>query len=700
MLILLLSFLLARSGMTVPATDPQPPLPEVEAPADPAAAAAAITKGNSLYFSGSQDKALSAYEQAVKISSRSLEAWLNGGAVLDELGQPVKAARWYARAGALSAKPAVLNALGAALFRAHDLKGARTAFERSLSAGPENADALLGLARIDLAGADAKQAVLFLKRAAAAAPLLNLTYYFMGKAYEGLNDQDHSIEAYRQGVTADSYFMEAREALARAYLRRRSFNEAWRQFTRILSADPNNSRIKGLIAKVQPLITPHHEPGAEGLHLPAPYLADSPTAARVPILRVGIGTSPMGKPRARAALALSATSDFVIEDAASGAPIGTGKADEFWTVRLKPLKKKKLTLELTDPSGRVTVLRRGPFRVRPAVRDGGLMALAEARLEKASSAWKLFRGEVEISLFSRTIRIVNVLDLENYTHGVLASEMPIRSPMEALKAQAILARSHALFIKLVTRRHRKDGYDVCDEQHCQVYSGVRAENERSRGVVEGSRGSIVTYKGKVAHVIYSSNCGGHTQSGSDLTGWGDVPYWKGVADGPALPERPASPWALRQWLSGLPSAYCKPSTYVHPAHFRWTRVIAFSELGERVGRRYKLGRLKAIRPLRRSPSGNVNALMLIGTKKSVKVDSEMTIRGLLGMGSLRSTLFIFDTEFDKQKKPEWLIFHGGGWGHGVGMCQSGAMGRAEAGQSHEEIIKAYFPGTLLGRAEY
>ena len=119
-----------------------------------------------------------------------------------------------------------------------------------------------------------------------------------------------------------------------------------------------------------------------------------------------------------------------------------------------------------------------------------------------------------------------------------------------------------------------------------------------------------------------------------------------------------------------------------------------------MGRRYKLGKLLSIKPLRRSPSGNVNVLLLRGSKRNVKVDSEMTIRGLLGAGGLRSTLFIFDTEFDRQMKPERLVFQGGGWGHAVGLCQSGAMGRAEAGHTFEEIIRAYFPGTSLGSAGY
>jgi len=368
-------------------------------------------------------------------------------------------------------------------------------------------------------------------------------------------------------------------------------------------------------------------------------------------------------------------------------------------VRVKAVKQRPV-MELSADSGRTRILRRAPFVVLPRSRERGLVALNLTGAGSAATAERLLRGEVEFALWRRSLRVVNRLDIENYTHGVVSAEMPVRSPVEALKAQAVVARTHALFIKTMTRRHLREGYDVCDEQHCQVYGGVRAESERSRAVVEATRGIVVTYRGKPAHVIYSSNCGGRTQSGRDLAGWGNVPYWTGIADAAVSGPPCDSPWALRRWLTSLPQAYCKPSSFVHPAHFRWARSTPWAELSRKLDRRYRIGGLKRILPRRRSPSGNVNALLLEGTRRRVKVDSEMAIRGLLGTGSLRSTLFIFTTEYGADGKPEAVVFHGGGWGHAVGLCQSGAMGRAEAGQDFRQIILSYFPGTALGRSDY
>ncbi|MEK7522310.1 MAG: SpoIID/LytB domain-containing protein [Patescibacteria group bacterium] len=261
-----------------------------------------------------------------------------------------------------------------------------------------------------------------------------------------------------------------------------------------------------------------------------------------------------------------------------------------------------------------------------------------------------------------------------------------------------MARTHALYLmRYMKRRHQ--GYDLCDEQHCQVYKGLRAESQRSREVVDATRGKILEYRGRVAHVIYMSNCGGHTQDSADLSGWSPTPYLHGLPDGQAI-ARPETPWELRRWLTSWPQAYCKPSNDVHPYHFRWQRVIPFSELSEKVDRKLKTGTLKALRTLRRSRSGNVNAIQLIGSKRTARVDSEIQIRGLLGIGSLRSTLFFVDTELGADGKPETLVFHGGGWGHGVGLCQSGAMGRADAGQSFEQIVTGYFKGSSLGDIRY
>ncbi|MDD5629887.1 MAG: SpoIID/LytB domain-containing protein [Elusimicrobia bacterium] len=661
-----------------------------------------MRQGADAYARGEYAQALARYEAAVRVSSASALPWLNGGAVWDEAGRPGQAALWYGRAVQLDPlDDEALCALGWAQLRGRDAAEAAATFRRVLQHDPDHAWAKLGLARAELALSRPKQAVTLLTRTPATGPTSNLDALFLGRAYEALGDRSNAIEAYRKGVGSDSYFVEARQALGRLYLRARRFNEAFRQFARALEADPHNPEYAALLAKVQPLLSAE---GARREIVRSPLAAAAPSRAfpkGVPVLRIGVGTTPLGRPRARRSVAFSATTDFDLTDVKTGKRLASARADQFWTARLKRVRR-RLALEVADESGRVRFLRSEPFLVTPRSRERGLVALnlVGAGQAAAASAEKILRGQVELAVWRRSLRIVNRLDLEDYTHGVVSAEMPIRSPLEALKAQAVTARTHALYIKLVSRRHRKDGYDVCDEQHCQVYAGARAESERSRAVVEATRGIIVTYRGRPAHVIYSSNCGGRTQDGSGLTGWGSVPYWTGISDCPVAEGPPDSPWALRRWLTSSPQAYCAPSNFVHPSHFRWTRTVAWPEFSRRIDRRYRIGRLKRIRTLRRAASGNINALLLEGTRRRVKVDSEMAIRGLPGLGSLRSTLFLFTPELGADGRPEAVTFTGGGWGHAVGMCQSGAMGRAEAGQDFPQIILSYYPGTALGRSDY
>lgn len=664
-----------------------------------------LSRGSALYYQGELKKSFESYEHAARLSSTTAEAWLNGAVVLEEMGRPREAIHWYERAASISPDENVLNALAWARFRAGEFKKARIGFEQILQRRPDHVYALLGLARLELAESHPSEALNYLDKAAPSAPLLNLIPYYRGQAHEALHQPAQELEAYRRAVVADSYFLEGREALGRAQLRGKNFNEAWKHFSKIMDVEPRLKRLQNLIQKVRPLLTKKISDIRPSLQNPAqPYLVESNDQGGTPLLRVGIGTNSMGKPMPRPLVSFDVNGPFSIVDPKSGKRWVQGKGGQTWIARLKRVKK-KLYIEVADSSGKVRLLRGEPLIIRPESRTKGFIVLDNMVYAQGSNwtgiADKTVRGDLEISIYpsKRSLKLVNILDLENYTHGVVAAEMPVASPLEALKSQAVVARSHAYFIKTVTRRHRREGYDLCDEQHCQVYSGVRAESSRSRAVVEATSGRIVTYNGKVAHVIYSSNCGGHTQSGRDLTGWGNVPYWIGVRDW-QTPQSQRSPWHLRQSLYGAPPSYCQPSTYVHPSHYRWTRVISFKDLEEKINRKFKIGKLLQLRPGRRADSGNINTLVIQGSARQVKVTSEMSIRGLLGLGSLRSTLFIFDPEYGPDLKPVNLVFHGAGWGHGVGLCQSGAMGRADAGQSYEEIIKAYFQGTALGQLKY
>ncbi len=618
-----------------------------------------------MYFSGDVLTAAAAFETAVKTSSTDASAWLDGSIAWAESGRPDRAVAYARRAAALSADAGPRTALGWALLRAGQAPEADAVFARILAREPDAGWALLGAGRAKLALGRASEAAAILKRAEAFALQQTLADFYLGRAEEALGDSAAAAEAYRRAVSSDAYFHEGRDPLTRAYIRQKRYNDAWRQLSRLAEAEPSGRLTRVLMNKVRPLLTASAEPrpASPGRGPVAAPPTDSESKGGIPFIRVGLGTTPMGKPRPRVSVTVRGSSAWHAFDPKTGLALASCPAQEAWTVRIVPAHKEKekgkkrrsipARLELRGPDGQVFAVPGDLVRLEPEDTVHGSLALDDDPNKSGPfSLGRALRGAIEVALFNRrrSLRLVNVVNLEDYTEGVVGAEMPSSAPLEALKAQALIARTHALFIKNVSGRHKKEGYDVCDGQHCQVYAGLHAENERTRAAVAATRGRVIIYKGQLAHTIYSSNCGGSSQSGDDI-GWGRVPYWSRASDSPEPIAPPASPTALRRYLSTWPDAFCKPSGYVHASHSRWARVIAASDLEERVNRKRKIGRLLGLRVLRRAPTGNVEALLVLGSKRNLKLKDEFDIRGLLGVGSLRSTLFVMDTEYRLAEPP-------------------------------------------------
>ncbi len=662
-------------------------------------------KARSLYFTGDVLLSAEAFEAAVKVSSSDWRVWTDGAIAWAEAGRPDKATTWYRRAAALNERAETRASVGWALLRAAEPQSADAEFTRALALNPDSAWALLGAGRVKLALGKPQEAVEFLRKAAQAAPGQSLADYYLGMAYEKLGDESAASDSYKRAVGADSYFHEGRGTLARAYLRQRRYNEAWKQLQKLVEGDPGSKLARVMLEKIRPLLPRSAEtPSPIGGGVSAPLNATELLNGKMPSMRVGVSSTAMGKPRPRLSASVHGNGEWKALDPKSGKVLLSAQADESWTLRLVPAAKKKKKsrsrLELRARDGRVAAVPGEGILIKPADYASSALTIED----DPEHTPRAFRGELEMTLFKnrRGIIIVNIVGLEDYTHGVVSAEMPERAPLEALKAQAVIARTHAYYIKSMTRKHKKEGYDLCDSQHCQVYDGLRAETDRTRAVVAETRGRIATYQGKPALMIYSSHCGGRTQSGKDI-GWGDVAYWKSIPDSAAAEPPPASPLELRLFLSDWPKGFDRPSSYVYPSHARWTRAVPAKDLEEKLNRKFKIGKLLGLRVLRRASSGHVESMLVLGSKRNRRLTDELEIRSLLAVGSLRSTMFVVDVEYRKSAKvlvPETFVFRGGGWGHAVGLCQSGAMGRAEAGQDYETIVKAYFAGAAIGKLDY
>jgi SpoIID/LytB domain protein len=336
-----------------------------------------------------------------------------------------------------------------------------------------------------------------------------------------------------------------------------------------------------------------------------------------------------------------------------------------------------------------------PLRVTPA--DGNF-----------TIAGNPYRGVGEVRVNGAgTLAAVNELLIEDYLLGVVPRELgPIAYPyLEALKAQAVAARTYAI---AGLGKRGNDGYDLLPTTSDQVYGGLAAEHPLSSQAVQETSGIVATYNGKLIEALYSSTTGGFTANNEDVYNSAPVPYLRGVPDaerGNALEHVPtldvfrnhANPRSLRNAKEGDFEA---DWSQYHRWYIDWTQ----QEMDNVVASYFKVAPSKVLEVNVTERSGSGRALVLqFVTENGTYTETKDRIRSALkyytstgSMTSIRSTLFYIQPVIDNRTKTVtgWEAW-GGGWGHGLGLSQTGAVGMAEKGASFEEILKHYYQGITL-----
>ena len=289
---------------------------------------------------------------------------------------------------------------------------------------------------------------------------------------------------------------------------------------------------------------------------------------------------------------------------------------------------------------------------------------------------KRYRGRIQIFSSKNSINLVNLVSLEDYAKGVLAKEMPLgknNENFEALKALAICIRTYAI-------RKLRDGkiyFDLYADTRDQVYGGVDAENPLSNKAVDETKNLVVEYSGKPALLYYHSTCGGYTESSDNVFTNDPVPYLKSIKDG----DEP----------------YCKISP-----RFQWQEIYEKEKIIDRL-RNYSLIDnsnyiLEDISIIRYFESGRVAEL-------EVKIinDNEEEKSIILRGNEIRSILrtsnnknILWSTLFDLSINSSSVVLNGFGFGHGVGLCQWGAIALSREGWNYKQILQHYYPGTSIG----
>jgi SpoIID/LytB domain protein len=660
-----------------------------------------LSQANTVYFSSGPLAAANLYYAALQ-TDKSPQAFLNAAYVARETGDIDKAVALITQA--LAAHPAdtqIMDYAGSLYLSKGDFLKARIVIERRLKKPDARPIDNLNLALAFIGIGDNKAAEWQLHRAIAQDPHFTLAFYFLGKVLDSEGRPAEAAKAYEETVKFDSQFLEARRALADALYIQNNYDDAWMNYSKVSFAAPDDEFLKQRVAELSGKITKKPE------ELLPPKVLEHVThvppikAPGSPLLRVGISSDMKGEPVKRSSVGFTPSGQFLLLNGANGKKVAEGTAGDTWRIEVST--PDFSAAKVYDSSGTTVFQFSGSVIIHQAPKYPHTVILrglaAGAGTAWASVSDKEVRGDVEISLNRKlaTIVIVNHVNLEEYVSGVLAAEMPVTYPDEALKAQAVLVRTYALH---AMGTHSELGYDICDEQHCQVYAGVKAESPKSIAAAEATKGKILAYNGKPIAAYFSSNCGGFSQDGS-ASGWAAQPYLQVVSDYLDTSTPPDSPYGFVQLLQYTPEAYCgAASTTLVPGdpQFRWERAISADDLRARVARIKDIGAIKAVIQTKRSTSGHTDDLLIRGETGDLTVENDYPIRKLLGLGGLRSSNFVIETMYGPENKPQQFVLYGGGWGHGVGFCQTGAKGRATAGETYPEILAHYYPEAKLDDA--
>lgn len=295
-----------------------------------------------------------------------------------------------------------------------------------------------------------------------------------------------------------------------------------------------------------------------------------------------------------------------------------------------------------------------------------------------------YRGDMEFRLDNAGITVVNQLPVEEYLYGVVPAEMPAYWPAEALKAQAVAARSYVLAQK---GSYASQGFDVLATQSSQVYRGYDGENPATTRAVDETRGIVATYGGRPISAVFHSSSGGYTENSEDV--------WRSPVD----------------YLRARPDPFDKNP---QNTHYGWSKTCTADQLKEQLAAAgYRFSEIYDLVELERTSTGQrvkafaVSGLDPDGRPITIEIGRDPLkgkadeVRRALGLKSASFSMEKVmlppagDGQDGQQPRMEKVTFVGNGWGHGLGMSQYGALGMASRGYTYQEILKYYYSGIQI-----
>lgn len=669
----------------------------IAAPSAGAAPRAGMESPGSVYqgavrswLDGRPDDAIEGFKYAAFMSSGTplaSAAMRDAAVLLAEAGRPQEGLAWLDRAGISSAEdPHAWYEKGWDLLALEEHAEARKAFERTLTLTADRD--LLAQTRFALAMAEEG-----LKGPAEAIDLYRGIYqsypYLLVPAavrisrnFEMLKKRQHSVTFLKEALLYDPKNLQAAIDLARVYEKVDYYVPAWQTYYTLSEIDPREEFFAKRREKLSKRAKGDHRNLLYWTRMAWPVHTNPVKLEKGGEADIALFADENGVPSTVRSFSFICNTPFTIEDSRLGRT-AEGPANAQWTAAYNSFNR---NYEIKDVVSNAVTSTRNTFRLVPKT-PGGVILIKNADVAAEGGVNRGDRevtGELLINLRREGFVLINRVPLENVLPAMTSRASGGDRNPESLKALTVVLRTRLRGLK-ASMRHSRDGFHLCDSEHCQRFDGINTENGEAADAAAATRGRILSGAGLLAAGEYSHSCGGFTESG--------------VNDLNPLPED-LTPFSLSRHLHRGPpdNMYCLPPDKAYASDAAWTLMLEPVWIENRANRKYKIGKLRNIRTLARSSTAKVQAIRLEGTAGSAEIKGFEEISEILAAGTLRSPLFTLRPLFDG-KYPSVFFIKGLGTGDGRGYCVAGGKGLAGGlGWDYRAILRHYFPGLTISGA--
>ncbi|MFA6028867.1 MAG: SpoIID/LytB domain-containing protein [Elusimicrobiota bacterium] len=643
------------------------------------------------FLDGRYERASSGYRYLETIGATDAQHDSNLALTYRDDARPDQALAFWVKATLLAPTDAFLwNQRAWAYLALGQMKDARDAFRSSLkvsTAAPTSAEADFGLGLAESLDGDLKNAYAPLQAALARSPYLAPAAALeLGRITMRQRRWAQAIPFLTMALSQDPQQADAARDLAEAYEKTGQGQAAWQAYKLALDLDPADKKARERSDKILSFLERRPTDAMPLRRLARPLMrepneSDLPaekSSAASPPVRVMMFTDSRGRPAHLTHFYVMGSAGFRLLDLKIGTEVDRVRPMIQWEVIFKPDNR---VIELRDTSGNLRYVTKQPFRFERDAEWGTILIKNPelGDLQGQDAGDRELRGSVEVIPTPNGFHIVDEVPLEQYLPAVIGRQLPEKSPEEAYRTLAVLMRTRVSAL-MARAPETPERVHLGDSVQGLAYEGLTAESAAAAKGARSTQGVALLAPGGAPE--FHLACGGGTEGG--------------VQDRAEPRRTPRSPVEFERFLHSFPDdgQYDEASALAPAIWSRWLRVFDAELLRERAERAKPLGPLQAVRVLRRSGTGRVQAVEVVGARASARFEGERAVADLLSPGSLRSNIFSLQPIYDGKDLRRVLVW-GAGTGHGRGLCLTGAVGQAHLGRRFWEILKFYFPGATL-----